>query len=567
MNRTHRGSWRRRLGRPATVLLAAGTAISFTLMAIGGPGVAGAAAGSKLDKSGPASEGPYPWKYPASGNVKVGSGTTVGGQACTPGTPQFNSPYAAPCIAKFTGSNGGATSRGVTSNEILLATRQFPTTSNSEEIAAEAKAAGVAPQQVTDQVESVFLNYFNKVYDLYGRKVVLQPMTATGNYTTELLGQGQAQACADADTIANQMHAFGDDGIAYNFQAGGTGPFSVCAAQDKLVEFNGDAYFNEGTFQDQNPYVWSVTQDCTRVSSSEAEVVGTLLMGKKAVYAGDPALQAETRKIGTFVPNVEQYIQCTKNGTNLLENKYHVPASQIATPFYYNLDISTFQQSAQQAIVQFKAAGVTTVILASDPYSAGLLTQAAAAQNYHPEWFTIGTALTDQDQSVQTYDNPAEVTGHLFGMSELSPSNELTGPSSLAGKLYQKLTGHQIPKETDGNYSELVEIFNTLQAAGPDLTPQNMARGIHALPNMGAPAYQYGSWTYNIGPNGNAGGGDHTASNSARFVYWNGAAISPVNGMKGTYDELFNGKRFTLGQWPKSLPKLFTAPGAAATSS
>jgi hypothetical protein len=152
-------------------------------------------------------------------------------------------------------------------------------------------------------------------------------------------------------------------------------------------------------------------------------------------------------------------------------------------------------------------------------------------------------------------------------MSELSPSNELTGPSSLAGKLYQKLTGHQIPKETDGNYSELVEIFNALQAAGPDLTPQNMARGIHALPPMGAPAYQYGSWTYNIGPNGNVGGGDHTASNSARFVYWNGAAISPVNGMKGTYDELFNGKRFTLGQWPKSLPKLFTAPGAAATAS
>jgi len=118
------------------------------------------------------------------------------------------------------------------------------------------------------------LSYFNKAYDLYGRKVVIEPMQATGNSTTEALGQGQAQACADADTIANQMHAFGEDGLAQNFQGGGTGPFSQCAAQDKLVEFNGDAYFDEATFQSQNPYVWSTTQDCTRISSSEAEVVG-----------------------------------------------------------------------------------------------------------------------------------------------------------------------------------------------------------------------------------------------------------------------------------------------------
>ena len=53
---------------------------------------------------------------------------------------------------------------------------------------------------MTEQVQQVFLNYFNKVYDLYGRKVVLQPFTATGNSTNEALNQGQAQACADATT-------------------------------------------------------------------------------------------------------------------------------------------------------------------------------------------------------------------------------------------------------------------------------------------------------------------------------------------------------------------------------
>jgi hypothetical protein len=528
---------------------------------------AGAAAGGlKLDRSGPAVEGPYPWQYPASGGVKVGSGTTVSGQKCAAGTAQFDSPYAVPCVAKFTGSNGGATSRGVTANTITLAWRQYPNTSNAEELATLAHEAGQALQSVNTQVMDVFVNYFNKVFDLYGRKVVIQPFTATGNATLEALNQGQAQACADATTITDQMHAFGEVGLLYNQQAPGTGPFSQCAANDHLVEFNGDPYFDEGTFQKQNPYIWSTTQDCTRVSQTVAEVVGTLLAGHKAVYAGDPTLASQTRKFGTYVPNVPQYVSCTKSSADLEQHKYHMSPSELVSPFYYNLDVSTFEQSAQQAVIQFKAEGVTTIVLACDPYSAGYITKAAAAQNYHPEFFIIGTASDDQDEYVQGQDDPAEVQGHLFGMSELSPTNQIYGPNSLAGKLYFKLTGHQIPAGTDGYYSQLIEIFDMLQAAGPDLTPQNMARGIHAVPELGAPGFQYGSWTYNLGPSGNPGGGDHTASNSARFIYWDGGTTSPVNGTKGTYVSIFGGKRFSLGQWPKSLPTLFTAPGSAATA-
>ncbi len=96
--------------------------------------------------------------------------------------------------------------------------------------------------------------------------------------------------------------------------------------------------------------------------------------------------------------------------------------------------------------------------------------------------------------------------GHLFGMSELSPPTEtIFGPTSLAGKLYQKLTGHTIPAETDGNYSQLVEIFDMLQAAGPDLTPQNLARGTHALPQFGAPRVPVRELDFNIGVAGQPG--------------------------------------------------------------
>ena len=456
-------------GAPSAIVL--GVALLTALVMVPSAGASGTA--PVLKTSGPSGEGPYPWAYPASGGIKVGTGTTSSGAACTPSTAQFASPYAPPCIPKFTGNNGGATYNGVTASTITVAEREFPSAADTEEIEAQAKASGGAIPQVLNQVQQVFLNYFNKVYDLYGRKVVIKPYNSQASFTTEELGQGQPQACADADTIANQMHAFGEAGITNGDSFGGTGPFSNCAAQDHLVEFNGDPYFDEAAFEALNPYVWSTSQDCNRISSSEAEVVATMLGGKKAVYAGDPNLKDQVRKFAAFVPNVPQYLGCTKSFDHLVESKYHLNKSELSPSFDYNLDISTFQQSAQQAIIQFKAAGVTTASSARPtPFARLLLTKAAAAQNYHPEWFMTGSALTDLDQVAQgEYDLP-EIQGHMFGMSESAPSTGTTGPHSLAGQLYQKLTGHAIPKGTDGNYSQLVEIFDDLQAAeARTLTP------------------------------------------------------------------------------------------------
>jgi len=553
-------SWHHAGRRRVGVVVATSVLVAVSMLTLSAGAVA--AGGPILTKSGPGNEGPYPYRYPASGGIKAGTGTTVSGTACTATTPQFNGAYAAPCVPKFTGSNGGATYNGVTSSTITLAQIEYPTTANAQQLQAQAAAAGIAPQPVISQVEQAFLDYFNKVYELYGRKVVIQPVTATGNSTSEALGQDQTQACADATTIANQVHAFGETGILYETQGGGSAPFSQCAQQLHLVEFNGNGYFGENIFQGENPYVWSTVPTCTNIAAQMAEVIGKEMAGKKAIYAGDANLKSSVRKFGTYIPNVNSYIGCNgaTNSTEvkLLTTKYHVPLSAVNTFFHYNLDISTFAQSAQQAMVQFKAAGVTTVVLACDPFSVGYLTKAAAAQNYHPEWMLEGTAATDTDNFGQT-DDPTEVTGHLFGVSEANATVDIYGPTSPAGKLYQKITGHAIPPETDGDYSQLVEIFDALQAAGPDLTPQNMARGIHALPVLGAPSFSYGTWTWNVGPTGQSGAGGHSSLTDARFVWWNPTAVSPINGKPGSFVAVANGKRFGLGQWPKTLPPLFTS--------
>ena len=124
-------------------------------------GVTNTSSGPKVAQVGGPAEGPYPWQYPASGTIQPATGTTVNGAACAPGVAQFDSPYAPPCLPTFTGNNGGATYNGVTADKILIAERVFPSTANSQQVAAQARNAGYALPQVTDQVEQVFLNYFN----------------------------------------------------------------------------------------------------------------------------------------------------------------------------------------------------------------------------------------------------------------------------------------------------------------------------------------------------------------------------------------------------------------------
>jgi len=139
--------------------------------------------GAVLSKSGPADEGPYPYAYPASVK-REGPARAPRSAASKCKTRREHSapPTADPCISKFTGNNAAPTDRGVTPTRIILAQRQFPSTGQQPAGRAQAEAAGVAAPAVTDQVEQVFLDYFNKVFDLYGPQGGHRgPMTATGN--------------------------------------------------------------------------------------------------------------------------------------------------------------------------------------------------------------------------------------------------------------------------------------------------------------------------------------------------------------------------------------------------
>jgi hypothetical protein len=182
------------------------------------------------------------------------SGKTIGGFDCKPGIRQIPwSAYADPCYPHVNLSyNGGATSRGVTSDKIVIVSRHFMDSASSQAVNAFVAQAGFATGAAVTQADNVFRKYFEKIYELWGRKVQYIDWTSpNGNSTNEALGQGADVACSDADTIIAKYHPFMVVGTGNN--PGATGVFAVCAAQRHLMTYGGGAYLPEWWFQNYHP--------------------------------------------------------------------------------------------------------------------------------------------------------------------------------------------------------------------------------------------------------------------------------------------------------------------------
>ncbi len=506
---------------------------------------------------------------PAASEISVGeaksaiqreTGTSRLGGACGPGVSQVpTATYSMPCQNVYDGPNGGATFRGVTDKEILIVRREFPESANSQAVAEFSKAAGAADPDVAKDVRDVYIAHFNKAYELYGRQLkFVDYESENGDSTAEAQSKGKDGACLDADKIAKEIKAF----MVY----GSSSPFGECAAERKLMVNAAGAYYPESYYRKYHPYLWAGVTDCERSSISNAEYIGKRLLNKKAKWAKDPVIQQKVRKFGIYVPDNDEYQRCISLLKKQLADKY---GAETPEQYNYVLDVSRFPDQAAQAAVQFNARGVTTVVLDCDPISSVVLTQAATKQNWGPEWYIPGPALNDTDAIGRLMDQDA-VNGHLFGQSPLGDLGKLWGPTAEPGRLYKQLTGKEMPAGTEGGYFTLLGLFNKFQAAGPIVTPENVAAGIRTIPPAGAPTFAVGYTSYQDGFDGTKGVGDHTAIDDSREIYWvskgcasacTGSDPDPyfngADGKRGTFKETYGGQRFNMGEWPTEDPPIY----------
>jgi hypothetical protein len=455
-------------------------------------GAAGAGAGTKTAAAAGA----------APGKVSGCAGSQVPGD-----------PYSPPCIS-FSGSNGGATSPGVTANSINVTYRFTSDSESFQQTLAQLGGANIVDTNADIQrTITALATYFDNHFQFYGRKLNIEFFNGQGSITNELLGSGQQQADADAVTAAQQLHAFAELNAASE-------PYGVALSQQHVVNF-GVPYLSASFMGQYAPYMWSLDTESNDVVQATSELYLKSLAGGNATYAGGD-LQGKPRRVAIIAPSDPWYQTAAQSAVQEAAAAGH----PIADNIQYQLNLSTLSSQASNVVSQLQNDGITTVFCGCDPVFPVYLTSRAAEQGYTPEWVVAGVALTDQD-----------IVGQLFQQSEWSHAFGVTfnGPTLPKANTFGYAAYKQIdPSSEPANavdiiYAQMYEMAIGIQMAGPDLTPQSFETGMRAYPGSqaGASNALYGTWAFPPG--------HYTPQTDWAFIYWDPNKISPYNDKQGAY--------------------------------
>ena len=439
-------------------------------------------------------------------------------------------PYSPPCIA-FSGDNGGATTKGVSATEIKVSFRVLNERGFQQTLAELAGASLVDSPATIKRTVQALADYFNKSFQLYGRKIKIEFYNGTGSNTNELLGKGRDKAEADAIKVAEEIGAFAD-------LSATSEPYAGALAKRKVIGF-GTPYLSRNWHEERAPYAWSLATDGTRVSELAAEYSVQRLHGKPAVYAGgnggdgDP-LQGRPRKFGTLAPENSWYQESVNNARAIVKKAGYDPGLNRK----YVLDLGSMSNQATNIIAYFKSNNVTTILCGCDPIIPVFLSGVANREKYYPEFIIVGTALTDADIVGQLWNQ--NFASHAFGVSALEPFVPAT--ETIAYAAYKSVRQDEPAFSVDIIYYQMYMLALGLHLAGPNLTPQTFEQGMFSYQPRVGPV---GLWRFGVG--------DRTAANDVREIWWDRNAISTYNGKQGAYQGTSK-QRWEPGEIPKGDP-------------
>jgi hypothetical protein len=468
-------------------------------------------------------------------------GTRCDAEKGTIAVPDY---FAPACMAPFTGDNGGATATGVTADEITIVHYQGPDNDPIINYITSAVKVDETNAQENATIEG-FIKYFETYYELYGRKIKYVSYESTG------LANDEVTARADAQRIVEEYKPFAVVG----------GPALTNAFADEMAARETVCISCGGGtaewFAERDPYLWNLDGSSEQKQVHVVEFIGKQLAGKPASHAGD-ALKAETRKFAV-VYEASGGAE-SQRLADLMEARMTEAGAAPDLMLAYTLDPGTIQQQASQIVAKMKAAGITTVVMSTDPVAPGDFTREATTQEYEPEWLVAAATLTDTNAFGRGYDQ--KQWAHAFGVTSLAVR---VNPDVVGSKiLYKWFTGQDAPAPLGApvfmpGFSLL---FSALQGTGPTLTPQTLGDFIKTIKTTPAMTASY--LTY--GDQGIWDATDYNGVDDATVFWWDTTATGPdENGREGTGLMKFvdGGKRYLPGEWPTE-DKLFVQDGAVA---
>ena len=472
-----------------------------------------------------------------------GGGTALAGAAagdtshCVNGRQFGDLVTAPPCTPKFGGNNGGATYAGVTGSTITI---DYYRESDSPAVQAIEKPQGIYSDPALQQAFlSAAQTFINAKYELYGRKA---------NF---IFYQGACNASppnptcyrSDVDAMVSRDHPFA---VIYDDNSNAPDFFDELS---RLGVVNlGGWHFNDAFDQQLRPYHY----DVFTTGDYQAQITGEWwckrMAGKPAKYAGDAALQSQTRKVGIVAQNSSVNVSSATHLQQII-NQCAPNTAEVKT---YSSDTATATSQSTSLVTGFKNDGVTSVLFFCDPIAPVYLTKQESNQNWFPEQVLAGSGLLDYDPLAQLYDQ--NEWKHAFGPSD-SPNAEPISKQDPG--IVWRAAGQSGDPYCCANlmWGYLAVLASGLDVTGPNLTPTTFEHALLVtLPASPGPYTQthdpYHQYT-KYGPNPSAVGA-YGAVRDERDVYYDATVTSAVNGKAGAYVPINGGQRFTLGEWPSS---------------
>ena len=451
------------------------------------------------------------------------------------GTVMMPSTYAPPCIEPFEGDNGGATSPGVTADEIkLVYYNADPAIDPLAAATATQAGVDVDPEAEVATIQG-YLDVYNEVFETYGRTVTLEVYTGTG------ANDDAEAALADAIAIAEK-----EPFAVIGGPAQASAVFAGELASRGIVCGPGCAFtLPEEIVEEFEPYLWQALQTPQQGVLAASVAIGNLAGPGPAELAGDPAMHDQDRVYGlVHYDNVNGDHQSVYEDFVEHLGEYGI---EIAADVPYTLDLARVQENARTMISKLEEAGVTTVIYYGDPISPSALTTEATAQDYWPEWILGPNLLMDTTVFGRLTDGEQWKNG--FGVSTSPARGALEATESY--EIYDWAYGEAPPHNAFRIFDPYIRtMFNGIHMAGPDLTPETFRDGMWRTPPAGggptAPLVSRGD--HGIWPDADWGGSD-----DGTLIWWDpqatGEAETGVEGV-GMYRYANGGERYTYDERP-----------------
>lgn len=486
-------------------------------------------------------------------------------------TEDYNSP---PCVPFFEGNNGGATWQGVTEDEvtILIYHSSFISDQNETEggdtSAGESTPTGdycdldkpndqqlpggewscVDPSSGSElsvvEAARALSKYFNERFQTYGRHLHFY-MYFTG-------ANSSAGRKADANSNWETVKPFTViDRATFN---GYNDAYAEAMAKRRTSLFGSFGFLGGDFYRRNRPYVWTFWPDIEHWAEMYSSYVCMEIAGKPVSHAGDDKQEVKMnggpRKYAIMstndpgIPGLHYFRELVREKisrcgiTNPVDIRFPYaganldsrPATESDNPNYPFTNVAKMQNE-----------GVTTVL-----WLGGLetsTTKAAKQASYFPEWIIAGDRQIDDNLNARNQDQ--DVWAHAWAVS--TQLREVRFEESPARQAYREAEpgGRQIHEYWATTlYKDMFAVAKAIQVAGPELTPDAIDQGHHAIPRYSSNDPRVAACFYDPG--------DYSCVKDTQETWWDPRAPDPngESGQFGCWRMVREGKRFLAGASP-----------------